>query len=112
MENSFERIKVVMRCRPLGKREIAKKREEIIHINKQRKELIIKNSKIQKKPIMFTYDFVYGQDSKQENIYKECSKPIIDFYLKVLIVPFSLMDKPELEKLIPWKVLVKKKKKE
>lgn len=82
MENTSERVKVVMRCRPLSKKEKSSKNSEIICVDEKRKELIIKDVKKKKKPIKFTYDFVYSKTSQQKNIYQDCSKPIIDFLLK------------------------------
>lgn len=81
MEKNEERIKVAMRCRPLISRE--EKAQEIIYIDKTRNEVIIRDPEDKKKkPVVFTYDFVYDKSSSQEHIYKECAEPIIEFLLK------------------------------
>ena len=61
MQKTSERIKVAMRCRPLTKKERKKDSKEIVYADSKRKELIIKDPRdSNKKPIMFTYDYVYG----------------------------------------------------
>jgi hypothetical protein len=64
MDKNEERIKVAMRCRPLVTREKKDEAQEIIYIDKTRNELIIRDpSDKKKKPVVFTYDFVYDKES-------------------------------------------------
>ena len=61
MSKTSERIKVAMRCWPLTKKEQKKQAKEIVYADRKRKELIIKDPRdSNKKPVMFTYDYVYG----------------------------------------------------
>lgn len=66
MEKNEERIKVAMRCRPLVSWENKEEAQEIIYIDKTWNEVIIRDpSDKKKKPVVFTYDFVYDKESKQ-----------------------------------------------
>ena len=83
MDKNEERIRVAMRCRPLVSKERDESQQEIIYIDKNRNELIIRDpTEKSKKPVVFTYDFVYDKDTLQETIYQECAHPIIEFLLK------------------------------
>lgn len=82
MDKKADNVKVAIRCRPLFKREKEKKETDIVSISSSRNEVIVSLPDQTKKPVKFTYDFAYPQDSQQENIYKECAKPVIDFLLE------------------------------
>lgn len=70
MQKNEERIKVAMRCRPLIEKELSENQSEIIYVDKSRTEVIIKDPSVKKKkPVVFTYDFVYDKNSSQESIY-------------------------------------------
>ncbi len=82
MQKTHERIKVVVRCRPLSKKEKKTKKEEIVFVDEKRKEIIIRDKHKQKKPVMFTFDHSYSQNSRQEDIYRKSCYPIIKSLLE------------------------------
>lgn len=63
--DKLENIRVAVRCRPLGNHEKAKSRFEIVKIDPNGQEVSISNPKKQDEPTRaYTYDSVYGPDSK------------------------------------------------
>lgn len=83
MENkNAECVKVCIRVRPMNSKESSENEEEIITCNEKRGEIYLKNPDDPKKPFMFTFDNVFGQNSTQQSIYDACAKPIVDALLK------------------------------
>ncbi len=72
-----EKVKVAVRCRPKNENEKKKKVENVIKVDESRREIFIFNSvKNQKKT--FTFDYVYGFNSKQSDIYEDCAYGIVE----------------------------------
>jgi hypothetical protein len=76
-----ECIRVVIRCRPMSKNEIRDNRECVVKMSKERGEILIMKSTDQV-PKMFTFDSVYDQDSRQDNLFEEAAYPIIENVLE------------------------------
>ena len=71
MSKKVESVKVSVRCRPMSTTEKTDKRECIVRVDTKKSELVIRNPKTDSSepPKTFTYDFAYGSDSTQEQIY-------------------------------------------
>lgn len=77
MEKNAEAVKVCIRVRPLSNKEKREGQEEIVSVDDSRAELTIRNPEDSKKPLMFTYDFAFGQNAQQSAIYEACSQPVV-----------------------------------
>ncbi len=81
-------VQVILRCRPLNKREREKNVEEAIACAEDRKEVIVSHSKVKnpslaiQKTKTFNFDHVFGPNSTQYNLYKESISPIVEEVLK------------------------------
>jgi kinesin family protein 11 len=78
-EGGRQRVQVVVRCRPLNKREKEEGTASILSCNAETKEVKVG---IKNRPKTFTFDKVYGQFSKQAEIYEQTVAPIIDEVLQ------------------------------
>lgn len=78
MTENKERIKVVVRCRPLNKVEIQKGLIKIIETAKDKGEIAVKQIDETKQERSFYYDNVYDDTSKQEDVFEETALPIIN----------------------------------
>lgn len=77
MNKDVETVKVAIRCRPLSKNEKSQGFEEVVSINNDTGEVLVKNPKTNQKPKQFTFDYAYGQNSTQKQIYEQCASQII-----------------------------------
>ena len=84
MSKKVESVKVSVRCRPMSSTEKSDKRECIVRVDTRKSELVIRNPKTDstEPPKTFTYDFVYGTDSSQEQIYCDTAYPIVESVLE------------------------------
>ena len=89
---------MVVRCRPLNKDELAKKCSSAVHVDESRGTLEVKGSSASKhgdrQQRMFTFDTVFGPESKQVDVYNLTARQIVDSVLegyngKLLSVPHS-----------------------
>ena len=86
-DNDIPKIRVIVRKRPISKKELIKNDTDIIEI-KSTQTLIVKEMKvkvdmtkyIEEHP--FTFDNVFGEDSTNENIYLETVRPMIEAAFK------------------------------
>ena len=80
----MESVKVSVRCRPINSKERADNRECIVRVDTKKNELVIRNPKndSSEPPKTFTYDFAYGADSSQEQIYCDTAYPIVESVLE------------------------------
>lgn len=72
-----EAVKVCIRCRPMNEKEIAAGHAKVVDVPRDRPEIWIQRPFAQEEPKQFTFDLTYGDEAKQENIYKQTSSPII-----------------------------------
>jgi len=78
-KNSDDNVRVIVRCRPLNKTEKGDGRKCIVECDEQHGQVrVSKNGQ----PKMFTFDHVFGDDSRQVDIYNMTARPIVDFVLE------------------------------
>jgi Kinesin motor domain len=84
MSKKIESVKVSVRCRPMSRTEKEDNRECIVRVDTRKSELVIKNPKTDSNepPKTFTYDFTYGSESSQEQIYCDTAYPIVESVLE------------------------------
>lgn len=76
-KKSTETVKVAIRCRPMSKGEKVEGYEKVVNINNDTGEVFVKNPKTNQKPKQFTFDYSYGVNSTQKQIYEQCASQII-----------------------------------
>lgn len=83
-KGEIDNVRVAIRCRPLTEEEIAAGFEICIQIDEVNGQVHIlqKSAKFSSNPRLFSYDTVFGFDSKQMDIYNEAARPIINSVLE------------------------------
>lgn len=76
-----EAVRVVIRCRPLSKKEIENGRQAIVKMDTKKGEIFIQKEE-NEVPKIFTFDSVYDWKSEQESIFVEQAFPIIENVLQ------------------------------
>ncbi|XP_004573500.1 kinesin-like protein KIF3B [Maylandia zebra] len=81
---SSESVKVVVRCRPMNEKERAAKYESVVSVDVKLGQIIVRNpreSSGNELPKIFTFDAVYGWNSKQLEMYDETFRPLVESVL-------------------------------
>ena len=76
-----ESVRVVIRCRPLSKKEIAEGREKVVEMDHENGEILVQKS-VEEVPKRFTFDCVYDENTLQKDIFDETAFPIIENILE------------------------------
>uniref|UniRef100_A0A4W4E4Z2 Kinesin motor domain-containing protein n=1 Tax=Electrophorus electricus TaxID=8005 RepID=A0A4W4E4Z2_ELEEL len=77
-----ETVKVVVRCRPVNKKEEAMSHEKIVEVDVKLGQVSVRNPKAAGTLLKtFTFDAVYDMLSKQHELYDYSCKPLIDSVL-------------------------------
>ncbi|KAJ8275328.1 hypothetical protein COCON_G00099530 [Conger conger] len=78
-----ETVKVVVRCRPLSRKEEATGYESIVNMDVKLGQVTLRNPKTPHGELLktFTFDSVYDAGSKQSDLYDETVRPLIDSVL-------------------------------
>ncbi|XP_068136023.1 kinesin-like protein KIF3C isoform X2 [Hyperolius riggenbachi] len=81
---SSEALKVVVRCRPLNRKEDAAGYDRIVAMDIKLGQVTIRNPRVNpgELPKTFTFDAVYDANSKQTDLYDETVRPLIDSVLQ------------------------------
>ncbi|CAI5771580.1 KIF3C isoform X1 [Podarcis lilfordi] len=81
---SSEALKVVVRCRPMHRKEEAAGYERILELDVKLGQVTIRNPKASPGELAktFTFDAVYDASSKQADLYDETVRPLIDSVLQ------------------------------
>uniref|UniRef100_A0A8C5PLM4 Kinesin-like protein n=1 Tax=Leptobrachium leishanense TaxID=445787 RepID=A0A8C5PLM4_9ANUR len=80
---SNDNVKVVVRCRPLNEREKAMGSKMAVNVDEIRGTIAVhKVDSTNEPPKTFTFDTVFGTDSKQLDVYNLTARPIIDSVLE------------------------------
>lgn len=84
MAKNSETVKVVVRCRPINKKEEAMNHEKIVEVDVKLGQVRVRNPKAQPGAIMktFTFDAVYNMASSQNDLYDYTCKPLVDSVLR------------------------------
>ncbi|EGR28909.1 kinesin motor domain protein [Ichthyophthirius multifiliis] len=84
MSKSQECVKVVVRCRPLSKKELDEDRKQIVFVNQNRGEMQVINPKgdPSEPQKTFTFDNTFEPDVKQELVYMRTAYPIVESVLE------------------------------
>ncbi|EKX43204.1 hypothetical protein GUITHDRAFT_73421 [Guillardia theta CCMP2712] len=79
-----ECVKVVVRCRPMSRREVEDTRQQIVSINIDTGEVSVRNpeSDIKEAPKPFTFDQVFDSNCEQEHVFQTTAQPIVDSVLQ------------------------------
>ncbi|GAB1297261.1 Kinesin-like protein KIF3C [Apodemus speciosus] len=79
-----EALKVVVRCRPLSRKEEAAGHEQILTMDVKLGQVTLRNPRAAagELPKTFTFDAVYDASSKQADLYDETVRPLIDSVLQ------------------------------
>ena len=79
-----ECVKVVVRCRPMSRREVEDNRQQIVSINIDTGEVTVRNpeSDIKEAPKPFTFDQVFDSNCEQEHVFQTTAQPIVDSVLQ------------------------------
>ncbi|KAM4675509.1 kinesin-like protein KIF3A isoform 1-T1 [Discoglossus pictus] len=81
--DSCDNVKVVVRCRPLNEREKAMCSKMAVHVDEIRGTIAVhKVDSMNEPPKTFTFDTVFGTESKQLDVYNLTARPIIDSVLE------------------------------
>ncbi|XP_056129894.1 kinesin-like protein KIF3B [Lampris incognitus] len=81
---SSESVKVVVRCRPMNEKERAAKFERVVSVDVKLGQIIVRNPReasAYDHPKVFTFDSVYDWNSKQDDLYDETFRPLVDSVL-------------------------------
>uniref|UniRef100_A0A7E4ZSY9 Kinesin-like protein n=1 Tax=Panagrellus redivivus TaxID=6233 RepID=A0A7E4ZSY9_PANRE len=77
-----ETIKVIVRCRPMSQKEIEKGHQRIVTMDTKRGVVEVANPKDpDAPPKTFTFDAIYGENSKQMDLYYETFRDLIESVL-------------------------------
>uniref|UniRef100_A0A3B5B829 Kinesin-like protein n=1 Tax=Stegastes partitus TaxID=144197 RepID=A0A3B5B829_9TELE len=79
-----EAVRVVVRCRPFSRREQTSECENILAIDDKLGQITLRNPKAPPDEPMkvFTFDSVYGWNSKQSDIYDDAVRPLVESVLQ------------------------------
>jgi len=76
-------VKVVVRCRPMNDVEKKTNCTQVVNVDNVRRCISVKNEgSPEEPPKEFTFDTVFGADSKQVDVYNECARRIVDSVLE------------------------------
>ncbi|XP_043918820.1 kinesin-like protein KIF3C [Protopterus annectens] len=81
---SGETVKVVVRCRPMSRKEEATDNDRVVDLDIKLGQVTIANPKATPGELSktFTFDAVYDANSKQSDVYDETVRPLIDSVLQ------------------------------
>jgi len=105
-KESSDNVRVVVRCRPLNQKEKDMNTPMAVKCDEARGTVSIKaaDGRSSEPPKVFTYDRVFGPDSKQPDVYNDAARSMSKVLLRATMAQYLPMVKQELEKLLRWKV--------
>ena len=79
-----ETVRVVVRCRPLNSKERQNGNQKVVEMDTTRGTVVLQpaNSQPSEVPKTFTFDQVYDDTTKQENLYAQTASRIVDSVLE------------------------------
>ncbi len=84
MSDDVCNVKVCVRCRPLNDKEKSNGNQKVVSVDKNKGMVSVRNpvSDGAEPPKNFTFDHVFGDDSKQLDIYNLIARPIVEAVLE------------------------------
>lgn len=82
MAESSECVKVAVRCRPLNSKEKDMGAKNVIKIEDKLKQVLLQKDGNVDDNRNFTYDFVYGIDSNQQQVYDDSAFGLVESVLE------------------------------
>ena len=77
-DKKCEAVKVVVRCRPLNKKELADGRKMIVDVDTTANEVRLKNPEAPDDPVKsFPFDVVFEPGSAQSKVFQLCAKELV-----------------------------------
>lgn len=78
-----DNVKVVVRCRPLNQKEKMMGHKQAVSVDEMRGTITVnKHETPNEPPKTFTFDTVFGPESKQLDVYNLTARPIVDSVLE------------------------------
>lgn len=77
MSKPVEAVKVAIRCRPIGSKEISEGHTKIVDVNQETGEVFVKKPGDAGRPKQYTFDYAYGENSTQQQVYEQCASQIV-----------------------------------
>ena len=81
-DSKSETVRVVVRCRPLNRKENEDGRAQIVAMDPSMGSCVVTPPGGNEPPKTFTFDAVYAPDTHQEVIYKQTASTIVDSVLE------------------------------
>lgn len=84
VDTESDNVRVVVRCRPMNEKEISSHCGVAVNVEEGRGMITVKNSGARsgEPPKQFTYDRVFGPDTKQVDVYNDAARPIVNCVLE------------------------------
>lgn len=79
-----EAVKVAVRCRPMNSKEITNGTQEVVVVDSSRNQVSVRDPAKPEggKMNSFTFDYAYGSNSTQKQVYEQCASPIVTCVLE------------------------------
>lgn len=91
-QEAIDNVKVVVRCRPLNQKEKMMGHKQAVVVDEIRGTITVNKLETpHEPPKTFTFDTVFGPESKQLDVYNLTARPIIDSVLEGYNGTFSLI---------------------
>ncbi|XP_035682525.1 kinesin-like protein KIF3A isoform X4 [Branchiostoma floridae] len=116
-ERDSDNVRVVVRCRPMNEKEVREQYKQVVKIDEVTGQVTVtKPNSPNEPPKQFTFDTVFGPDSKQVDVYNLVARPIVESVLEgyngtifaygqtgtgKTFTMQGVRDKPELRGIIP-----------
>ena len=77
-------VRVAVRCRPLTPDEVKAGRVVVVRVDQLKGEVAVSvpQHRSKERERTFTFDTVFGSESRQTDVYTETARPIVDFVLE------------------------------
>ena len=84
VDTDSDNVRVVVRCRPMNEKEIGTNCGLAVNVEESRGIITVKNpsARTGEPPKQFTYDRVFGVDTKQVDVYNDAARPIVNCVLE------------------------------
>lgn len=84
VDSQSDNVRVVVRCRPMNEKEVAGGCGLAVNVEENRGIITVKNTGARsgEPPKQFTYDRVFGVNTKQVDVYNDAARPIVNCVLE------------------------------